>query len=70
MFGPANLPKDIVDKLSDALLKALARPEFRERMLANNIEPIPNDPAAFKVFMQRQLDIWKSKVAEAGVEPE
>ena len=70
LFGPANLPKDIVDKLSDALQKALTRPEFRERMLANNIEPIPNEPAAFKLFLQRQLDMWKLKVAEAGVEPE
>ena len=32
LFGPANLPADIVSKLSDALQKILNKPEIRERM--------------------------------------
>ena len=35
LFGPANLPKDIVDKLNAAMQKILNRPDVRERMLAN-----------------------------------
>ena len=70
LFGPANLPKEIVDKLSAALLKTMARPDIRDKMLATNIEPLPADPAAFKVFLQRQLVVWKQKVQDAGIEPE
>jgi tripartite-type tricarboxylate transporter receptor subunit TctC len=70
LFGPANLPKDIVDKLSAVLLKTLARPDIREKMLATNIEPLPATPAAFTQFLKHQLNVWKQKVQDAGVEPE
>lgn len=70
LFGPANLPKDIVDKLSAVLLKTLSRPDIREKMLATNIEPLPATPAAFTQFLKHQLNVWKQKVQDAGVEPE
>ncbi len=70
LFGPANLPKDIVDKLSGALLKILARPDMREKMLAKYIEPIPADPAAFAAMVRKQLDVWGQKVRDAGIQPE
>ena len=70
LFGPANLPKDIVDKLSGALLKILSRPDIIEKMLAMNIEPLPASPADFRVFLRRQLDVWKQKVQDAGIESE
>ena len=70
LFGPANLPKDIVDKLSAVLLKTLSRHDIREKMLATNIEPLPATPAAFTQFLKHQLNVWKQKVQDAGVEPE
>ena len=69
-FGPTNLPKDIVDKLNGALMKILGRPDIIEKMLALNIEPLPATPADFRVFLRRQLDVWKQKVQDAGIEPE
>ena len=70
LFGPANLPKDIVDKLSAVLLKTLSRHDIREKMLATNIEPLPATPSAFTQFLKHQLNVWKQKVQDAGVEPE
>ena len=70
LFGPANLPKPIVDKLSATLLKILSTPEMRQRMLAANIEPMPYDPAAFANFVKQQLKSWGTKVKDAGIEPE
>lgn len=70
LFGPANLPRPIVDKLSAALLRILQRPDMRERMLAANLEPMPSDPAAFAALVQQQLKSWGAKVREAGIEPE
>jgi tripartite-type tricarboxylate transporter receptor subunit TctC len=70
LFGPANLPADVVEALSGALTRTMARPEIRARMLATNIEPLPATPVEFKAFIGRQLAIWKQKVQEAGVEPE
>ena len=70
LFGPAHLPKDIVDKLSAALLKILNRPDMREKMLERYIEPIPSDPATFSAMVKRQLDVWGQKVKDAGIQPE
>ena len=70
LFGPANLPKYIVDKISAALLKILDRPDMRQRMLAANLEPMPSDPAAFATLVKQQLKSWGSKVKEAGIESE
>ena len=70
LFGPANLPKDIVDKLSAAMQEILNRPDVRERMLANNIEPTPSDPATFRAMVRKQLDVWGGKVKDAGIQPE
>ena len=70
LFGPANTPKDVVDKLNAAMLKILNRQDVRERMLANFIEPTPSDPAAFKAMVLKQLDVWGEKVKVAGIQPE
>lgn len=70
LFGPANLPKDVVDKLSDALQKVLNRSDIREKMLASFIEPTPSDPATFKAMVRKQLDVWGEKVKIAGIQPE
>ena len=70
LFGPANLPQDVVDKLSDAMQKILNRPDIRERMLGSFIEPTPSDPATFKAMVRKQLDVWGEKVKVAGIQPE
>ncbi|MFM1988078.1 MAG: hypothetical protein RJA99_1035 [Pseudomonadota bacterium] len=70
LFGPANLPKDVVDRLSGALMQSLAKPEVRERIVTAGAEPTPSDPAAFGALVRRQLEAWGRKVADAGIQPE
>lgn len=70
LFGPAGLPKDIVDRLSGALQQVLAKPEVRERITAAGAEPTPSDAAAFGAFVRHQLEVWGRKVADAGIQPE
>lgn len=70
LFGPANLPRDVVDKLGNALQAILNRPDIRERMLSNYIEPTPSDPATFRAMVRKQLDVWGEKVKISGIQPE
>lgn len=70
LFGPAALPKEVVDKLSSALLQILARPEVRERILASGAEPTPSDVPTFTALVKRQLEVWGRKVKDAGIQPE
>ncbi len=70
MFGPAGLPREVVDKVSGALQRALARPEVRERITGLGADPTPSDPQAFAELVKRQLEIWGRNVALAGIQPE
>lgn len=70
MFGPAGLPKDVVEKVSAALQNALNKPDVRERITSLGAEPTPSDPATFAAMVKRQLDIWGKNVALSGIQPE
>jgi tripartite-type tricarboxylate transporter receptor subunit TctC len=70
LFGPAALPKEVVDKLSSALLQILSKPEVRERILTSGAEPTPSDVATFTALVTRQLEIWGRKVKDAGIQAE
>jgi tripartite-type tricarboxylate transporter receptor subunit TctC len=70
LFGPAGLPKNIVDRLNAAVQEILKRPDVREKMLARFIEPTPSDPATFAAMVRAQLDVWGNNVKIAGIQPE
>lgn len=70
LFGPAKLPRSVVDKLNGALIKILNRADFRQRMLSANLDPMPMETPVFTEFVKQQLDSWGRKVREAGIEPE
>lgn len=70
LFGPAGLPKEIVDKLSTAMQEILNRPDMRERLLKMGAEPTPSNPKDFAALVKLQLELWGQKVKDAGIEPE
>lgn len=70
LFGPARLPREITEKLSLTLQQILAKPDVRERILASGAEPTPSDIPTFTALVKRQLEVWGSKVADAGIQPE
>lgn len=70
LFGPAKLPKEVVDRLSGAVLDILNRPAVRERLMTLGAEPTPSDPVAFAKLVERQLGLWGEKVKDAGIQPE
>lgn len=59
IFAPASTPKAIVDKLNDALLKALARPELKERFAQGGmgIDPRPSADA-FQKVIESEYNRW------------
>ena len=70
LFGPANMPKDVVDKLSSTMLKVIAKPEVQKKIAAAGAEYGPLDSAAMAATVKRSYAIWGKKVADAGIQPE
>jgi hypothetical protein len=70
LFGPANLPPGVVNKIAPQVHAALQTAEIKERFAKSGIEIYWSDPAAFKVFVAEELKKWTSMIKEAGIEPE
>ena len=70
MFGPANLPPEIVRVLADAVQKALSTPLVIERLNAGGTEVFWSGPQDFSEFVKTELVKWAAAIKEAGIEPE
>ena len=59
LVGPANLPKEVTDKLSKGVADALADPEVAKRLSDSGLYPSPLAGADFTKFAVDQLAIFK-----------
>jgi tripartite-type tricarboxylate transporter receptor subunit TctC len=48
----------------------MALPDVREKLLSHTIEPTSSSPAAFDVFVRRDIEKWRRVVSAAGIKPE
>jgi tripartite-type tricarboxylate transporter receptor subunit TctC len=70
LFGPANLPADVVSFLSAEAQKMLAKPEMRERLMKMSSEPAPGTPEALSAALARDLAKWQKTIKDAGIKRE
>jgi tripartite-type tricarboxylate transporter receptor subunit TctC len=64
---PVATPPEIVTKLNQEILRALNTPEFRERLVADAIEPLGTTPEQFGDYIKSELAKWSKVVKEARV---
>ena len=70
IFAPAGTPKDVTQKLSDALRSALASSDLKERLQAAGTEAMPMSPEEFKEFVKQEVVQTNKLVAELGLPKE
>jgi tripartite-type tricarboxylate transporter receptor subunit TctC len=69
-LGPANLPKDVVERLNRDIGRALANPEAVAQLAKTGVEPHPMSPAEFGKYIEREYQTWGKLVKEAGIKAE
>ena len=68
VFGPANLPKAITDRLNTEINKVQKSPEMAKRMEGWNLEPPPaKTPEEFKAIIARDVKLWTSIAKDANI---
>jgi len=67
LFGPAGLPADTRQKLSDALVKVGKIDEVQTRIRGAGIEPVGSDAATFARFVEAENKKWKTFVDRTGI---
>jgi len=70
MIGPANMPKDIVQRLSKEIVEILKQKDVIERMLAEGTVPTPSSPEEFTAYMKSELKKWGDVVKMANIKIE
>jgi tripartite-type tricarboxylate transporter receptor subunit TctC len=66
VIGPAAMSTPLVERLHDELVRVLAQPDVRERILNDGSEPVGNTPREFRDFMAADLAKWAKVVKESG----
>ena len=70
LVAPAKTPPEVVQKVHDAALRSLAKPEVKEKYGAIGIDPAPMNPAALAKFIQGEIAHWAKLVKLANIQPE
>jgi tripartite-type tricarboxylate transporter receptor subunit TctC len=70
MFGPANLPHPIVDKIRGELSRILATPEMQKIFATNTMEREDMTSEQFVQFIRDDLDNWARQIKAAGIKPD
>jgi tripartite-type tricarboxylate transporter receptor subunit TctC len=67
MLAPAATPREVISRLNAAIVKALARPDVRERFGTMALETIPGSPEQFAAYIREDLARWTKVVRDAGI---
>ena len=67
LLAPAGTPGDVLDKLHDETVKALAMPEVRKKFDDLGLEPVGNTPAEFAAIIRKETPEWAKVIKDAGI---
>jgi len=67
LFGPAKLPKELVDRLSKELLATLAKPEVRVQIERQAMELNPLSAEGMGALAKDQVAVWRKLTTDAGM---
>jgi len=65
--GPANMPPDIVQKLSSEIGAVLAQPDTREKLASQGLDPRSSTPDEFARLLVADIARWQKVVQKLGL---
>ncbi len=68
LSAPANTPRDVVDKLNAAIVKALDLPAVHSQLLRTGFEPAPMNADQFSAFVANDLGAMNKLAQDAHIE--
>lgn len=67
LLVPGGTPPEIVERLNREIVKVVAMPDVRARLLALGFEPIGSTPKQFAERIRSEIDKWAKVVRAAGI---
>ena len=70
LFGPAKMPREIVERLNKEFHAAMQRPDVVANMDKQAFLLLPSTPERLGEFVKEQLESYRNVLRAAGVQPE
>ena len=70
LFGPAGLPRPIVERVNGALVKALNDASVKDNLAKQGADVVASSPEQHDKFNRNEIAKWIKVAREAGIEPE
>ena len=70
LVGPARLPQPVVQRLHEANMKALVKPEIKEKFATIGMDVAPMNPPELGRFIQAEVANWARLVKLANIQPD
>lgn len=67
LFAPARTPPQVITLLNEALVKILAMPGVKERLLRIGAEPTSGSPAALREKVEAEIRKWSMVASQTGL---
>jgi tripartite-type tricarboxylate transporter receptor subunit TctC len=67
LYAPAGTPKDIITRLNAEVVKILAMPDVKARLLDAGIIATSSSPEAFAAYAQAETQRWAKVVKDANI---
>jgi tripartite-type tricarboxylate transporter receptor subunit TctC len=70
IYGPANLPREIVERLAREVAAVMAKPEVRDGVARHAFEAQSSTPQELADFHREQFETWRRTMREVGIQPD
>lgn len=70
LLAPAGTPRDVIQRLQDATLAILAKPDVKQKLALIGMQPAPMKADETDRFIASEVGRWGRLIAEAGIKPE
>jgi tripartite-type tricarboxylate transporter receptor subunit TctC len=67
LLAPSGTPDDVLDKLHDATVRALAVPVVRRKFDELGLEPVGNTRGEFAAIIRKETPEWAKVIKDAGI---
>jgi len=67
VLGPRDMPRAVVERLHGEIARIVARPDIRDRMLAQYFAPTTSTPEGFGKVLLADIDRWGALVRAVGI---
>jgi len=67
IFAPAKTPRAIVDRLNDAVRKAISMADVRERLISTGADPVSSTPEQLAELLNRDYAKWGKLIRDNNI---